>query len=269
MNLYNFIFIAHKIKMVVFPPICAFCGDPTEDYNSLCAKCWLSINFINRGVCRTCGNAINVSHMQKYPSNISMEYCHECQRLGALDKHPNFIAAIAYDDFVKPFIIRMKQKNAPELALLFAKFFHAEDFSGADYIVPVPIHPLRLYHRTYNQTALLAYALRHWYGNAVPPIALDLLKKTKYTPKQKGKNAQSRIHNVQNSFIVPSHLRKHVEDKVIVILDDVLASGATLQACQQALQAAGAKEVRGVALAQTMRSFSMNPSAPENYGQIN
>lgn len=251
MNIHYLLFALHKIKLFLFPPICTFCSEPTEEYDSLCSKCWLSVKFINRGVCKYCGEAIDGENPQKYPFNISTGYCQNCFKLGFCKPSNNFMASIAYDDFVKPFIIKMKQHNSPNLALLFAKFFHVSDFEKADLIIPVPIHPLRLYQRTYNQTALLAFALKYWYGNAVPPVAVNILKKSHYTSKQKGKNAAERAANVKDSFFVPPHMQKHIKDKSIVIIDDVLASGATLNECKQVLEKAGAKEVRGIALAQT------------------
>lgn len=246
------LFGLHELKALLFPPNCSFCLAPIEDYNSLCPRCWLSIRFINRGLCKGCGEPIQGKTLQKYPPNINTAYCPYCQRLKPSHTNDGFSASVMYDEFIRPFIVQMKNHNGTALALLFAKFFHVEDFAGADYIVPVPIHPLRLYQRTYNQAALLAYALRHWHGAEIPPVVPELLEKQRYTPKQKGRSQAERMANVDGSFSVPAKHRATMKGKVIVVLDDVLASGATLRACQRALMEAGAKEVRGVALAKTV-----------------
>jgi ComF family protein len=158
-----------------------------------------------------------------------------------------------YDDFSKQFILRLKDKNEPHFALVFAKFFHEHDFDGIDYIVPVPIHSRRLLTRTYNQSALLALGIKCWYPKC-PEVNLHVLIRNRYTPKQKGKDTVERAKNVQDCISVPSRMRNLVKGKRIAVVDDVAASGATLAECKKALEQAGALEVRCIALAKTARA---------------
>jgi ComF family protein len=162
----------------------------------------------------------------------------------------NIAASIVYDDFSKKFILRMKEHNDPSLALVFAKFFHESDFSDIDFIVPVPIHPGRLWSRTYNQAVLLAQGIKFWHPKC-PDVKLRILKRHRYTPKQKGKDALTRARNVKDCFSVSTQLNELLHGKRIAVIDDVVASGSTLIECRNTLFEAGAREVRCIALAKT------------------
>ncbi|MDR0631130.1 MAG: double zinc ribbon domain-containing protein [Holosporales bacterium] len=238
-----------KVKEILFPPVCAFCGAQTEDYYSLCTNCWFSIKFVNRNVCRYCGIPIKDGATEKYNTTTSSQCCRECSSVG-MSVNCDIAASIVYDDFSKKFILRMKERNDPSLALVFAKFFHESDFSGVDFIVPVPIHPGRLWSRTYNQAALLAQGVKFWHPDC-PTVELRLLKRHRYTPKQKGKDASARAANVKDCFSVSSQRRELLHGKRVAVLDDVAASGATLIECRKALCEAGAQDVRCIALAKT------------------
>ncbi|MDR1208508.1 MAG: double zinc ribbon domain-containing protein [Holosporales bacterium] len=238
-----------KIKELLFPPVCAFCGAQTENYYSLCSNCWFSIKFVNRNVCRYCGTPIKNGMSEKYNSTTSSQCCKECNRVG-VSVDPDIAASIVYDDFSKKFILRMKERNDPSLALVFAKFFHESDFLDVDFIIPVPIHPGRLWSRTYNQAALLAQGIKFWHPGC-PDIELHALKRHRYTPKQKGKDASARARNVKDCFSVSTRRRAMLHGKRIAVLDDVAASGSTLIECRKTLCEAGAQEVRCIALAKT------------------
>jgi ComF family protein len=186
---------------------------------------------------------------EKYNITTSIQCCAECCNFEeSSDK--NIFASIIYDDFSRQFILRLKERSEPTLALVFSKFFHESDFIGLDIIVPVPIHPRRLWIRTYNQSALLARGLKFWHPEC-PDVNLCVLKRHRYTPKQKGKDAGARELNVKDCFSVPQRWRRFAQGKRIAVIDDVTASGATFSECQKALNDAGAQEVRCVALAKT------------------
>jgi ComF family protein len=205
------------------------------------------VNFLSRNVCRSCGSTITNNTQNKFV--ITAQYCADCIDSGIEIDPLQIITSIVYDDFSKKFILRLKNKNEPGLALVFAKFFHEHDFDGLDYIVPVPAHPFRLWQRTYNQAALLALSLKHWFPQC-PNVHLSILKRIRYTPKQKGKSAIDRAQNVKDCIVVPSSMKKHVKNRRIAVIDDVVASKATLLECKKALSDAGAIEVRCVAVAQ-------------------
>lgn len=231
------------LKTLLFPPTCAFCQEPTEEYYSLCPRCWLSLRFINRNTCCCCGEMLNSTDISPC--------CWRCRQAGFLTPHQEIIASLAYDDVSKPSLLRLKERNEPQLALVFARFFNKRDWRGGDFLVPVPQHPLRLWQRTYSQSALLALGIRHWHPDA-PPVRLDLLKRTRYTPKQKGRNAEQRLHNVQGCFTVPSAASPVIKEKSLILIDDVAGSGATLSECKRTLLEAGAREVRTLVLAKSV-----------------
>ncbi|GHS93824.1 amidophosphoribosyltransferase [Alphaproteobacteria bacterium] len=243
-------FLWHKAKSLVFPPTCAFCQAPIEEYHALCAQCWLSLKFINRNVCRICGEAITDKTSEKYNANTSTQCCAQCTGFVTNKRPTDVISFIVYDDFSKQFLLRFKEKNDTSLALVFAQFFNKQDFDDIDLIVPVPLHPLRLWQRTYNQSALLAMGLRHWAPD-VPEIGFNSLCRMRYTPKQKKKGVEDRQKNIQKSMYVPYASRPKIFGKRIAVIDDVVASGATLAECKRALEAAGAREVCCFALAQS------------------
>lgn len=245
-------FMCHTIKTILFPPSCAFCGADVDEYYSLCSKCWFSLHFINRNVCRYCGESIipGKGGCEKYSDFLSTQCCEACRRLGGTPLRSDALASLVYDDFSKPYILRMKNNNETQLAFVFARFFHKADFEGMDYLVPVPLHPLRLSWRTYNQAALLALGIQKW-NKDCPSVRFDLLKRIRPTAQQKGKNVKERLQNVRNQILVPPESFAEVRGKKIAVIDDVVASGATLSECRRVLLDAGAEEVRCLALAQS------------------
>lgn len=245
-------FVVDTVKTLLFPPSCSFCGAAVDEYYSLCSNCWFSLQFINRNVCRYCGESLipGESGCEKYPEALSTQCCKSCRRLGGKSLKSNALACLVYDDFSKSYILRLKEHNDPHLALVFARFFHKADLKGVDYLIPVPLHPLRLSWRTYNQAALLVLGIQKW-NEDCPRVRFDLLKRIRPTPQQKGRNARERLQNVRNQILVPPDKVVDVQGKSIAVIDDVVASGATLSECRRVLLEAGASEVRCLALAQT------------------
>jgi ComF family protein len=201
-------------------------------------------------VCKYCGEAIEQHSTKKYDRYTSTRYCNKCAEF-SFKPTTDILASIVYDDFSKRFILRFKSKNDPAMALTFARMFHRQDFDGVDVIIPVPIHPLRLWSRTYNQSALLALGIRRWHDD-MPPVKLNVLRKVRYRNKQKGRSAAERTANTVDSIIVNKTMESFISGKSVAVIDDVVASGATFEECQRALYKSGAKSVRCIALAQVL-----------------
>ena len=121
---------------------------------------------------------------------------------------------------------------------------------GADMLVPVPLHWRRLVKRKYNQSALLAYSIGKRAGLACAP---HLLQRVKATPPQMQLDRATRLKNVTSAFAVPRDVHAQVKGKIVVLVDDVITTGATVDACAATLKKAGAKEVRVLALARTVK----------------
>jgi ComF family protein len=115
-----------------------------------------------------------------------------------------------------------------------------ELLAEADVLVPVPLHWRRLWARRFNQSAALASAVSR---TSNVPVVATALKRVKATPQQVGLSRTERAHNVQGAFRVPPAARGEVAGRRLILIDDVLTSGATLDACARALLSARAAQV--------------------------
>jgi ComF family protein len=158
----------------------------------------------------------------------------------------DIIHALKYDgrrSLAAPLAARMRARGAAVLA-------------GADCVVPVPLHAMRRLQRGFNQAADLAACLG-------PPV-VHALWRTQYTAQQTGLSAAARRRNVAGAFRVSPLLtqrarERHVEGKVVVLIDDVMTTGATLAACARVLKKAGAREVRTLTAARAAIRASPQP----------
>lgn len=155
-------------------------------------------------------------------------------------------SALVYDEASKELILPFKRAGRTDLAPVLAQLLlqaGREVLEGADVLIPVPLHPLRLLRRRYNQSQLLAAALSNLSGHRVMPWAL---KRRRYTAQQSGSHT-ARRRNVRGAFVV----RRDVRGLNVVLIDDVLTSGATLEASAAALLEAGAQRVSFLTVART------------------
>jgi ComF family protein len=152
-------------------------------------------------------------------------------------------AACLYDDASREPILKLKHADRPDLAGLFALWIGRaarELVAEADAVAPVPLHPLRLLRRRYNQAAEIARPLARREGLAYLP---DALVRRRATESQAGKSGSGRRRNVAAAFEVPAHKRRLVEGRRILLVDDVMTTGATAEGCARALKSAGAARV--------------------------
>lgn len=123
-------------------------------------------------------------------------------------------------------------------------------FEGAHYLVPVPLHPRRLRERRFNQAALLARALSRIKNI---PMNTHSLGRVKPTDSQGGKTASGRRRNMQGAFAVAEGRKEGIKNCNIILIDDVLTTGATVQACARVLKGAGASRVDVLTLARVVK----------------
>ncbi len=227
---------------VVLPPRCLSCGVTVSAPGTLCATCWRGITFLGRPCCACCG----------YPFAYDLGSGGLC---GACAAHsPPFDrarAAMRYDESSRNLVLALKHGDRLHLAPALAQWMRragAELLDGADLLVPVPLHWTRLFTRRYNQAAVLAQAMAKV---GAPPVSADCLIRRRRTPPQGRKNAAARRRNVAGAFRV--RRPAEVAGRRIVLIDDVLTTGATVEECARVLKRAGAARVEVLALARTVR----------------
>lgn len=227
---------------LVLPPRCLACGVTVGAVGTLCPSCWRGITFLGAPRCACCG----------YPFAFDLGEGGLCGACAAhTPPYDRARAAMRYDDASRNLVLALKHGDRLHLAPALAQWMRragAELLGDADWLVPVPLHWTRLFARRYNQAAVLAQALAR---AGAPPVAAECLIRRRRTPSQARKNAAARRRNVAGAFRV----RKpgEVRGKRIVLIDDVLTTGATVEECARALKRAGAARVDVLALARTVR----------------
>src|SRR6185312_4307372 len=159
-----------------------------------------------------------------------------------------------YDEFSKGPILALKRADRHDVVPAFARWLERAGrdlISDADVIVPVPLHPLRLWVRRFNQSALLAHALARRVHKPYEPLAL---LRTRSTPSQgEMPSAKARRKNMRGAFRVDTRRAPAVKGRNVLLVDDVLTTGATVDACARALKRAGASQVAVLTLARVAR----------------
>lgn len=207
----------------MWPPMCLICKEIT-DTQGVCVSCWSSITWLQNDA----SSVIVQGHGDPLKVYAAMEY-------DALSKHL-FLA------------LKMQDKThiAPYLAqLMIQKFAHV--FLEYDYIVPVPMHRWSLIKRTYNQSAIIAMHI--WRKLRPCPIyAPSMLRKTKMTARQMRLSQSARLRNVRNAFSVS----RDITGAKILLIDDVMTTGATMYECTKALLKSGASDVGCMVVARVL-----------------
>lgn len=174
--------------------------------------------------------------------------------LGCIADPPKFSAARAvmvYDDGCKNFILRFKHGDRLHPVPAIAKWMYrvGKDLCDeADLIVPVPLHRWRLFKRRYNQSALLAQSLGKLCNKR---LCADALKRIRATKPQGKLSRKQRQKNVHGSIEANKNRLEFIKDRVIVLIDDVFTTGATVNECSKVLIEAGAKKVYVLTIAKT------------------
>jgi ComF family protein len=237
--------IAAKVLDLLLPPLCLVCDEPVGDAATLCPECWKQIQFIAPPFCACCGAPFD------FPVSEGT-LCGAC-----LTEAPHFKAARAamlYDDNSRKLVLGFKHGDRTHAAKALAAWMHragGEFLEAADALVPVPLHRWRLFHRRYNQSALLAQKIGVLAGKPVLP---DVLLRIRATPVQGHLKRKERQENVKGAFAVDARQKSGVEGKTLVLIDDVMTTGATVNECSRVLLAAGAKQVNVLTLSR-VKSF--------------
>ncbi len=222
---------------LVLPPTALDGGPKTPtpvQSSGLTAGAWGRIRFIEAPFCDGCGAPFDYDMGQG-------ARCAACQA-----RHPAFDhgrAACLYDEHSRDLILKLKHGDRTDLAGLFARWLAraAADLVGdVEAVAPVPLHRWRLLGRRFNQAAEIARPLARMTGLAYWP---DALIRARATDSQAGKSGLGRRRNVAAAFRVSPAWRRRVEGRAVLLIDDVLTTGATAEGCARAFKAAGARRV--------------------------
>ncbi|WP_414710064.1 ComF family protein [Pseudorhodoplanes sp.] len=219
---------------VGLPPLCPSCRDPVGDGAGLCAACWSKLSPIDRPFCEKLGIPFTYD---PGPGIYSM------QAIADPPAYARARAAVRYDDVARTMVHALKYGDRLDLAPIMAGWMAragSELLADAEVVVPVPLHWRRMWARRFNQSATLAKLLADPRGL---PLEVSALKRVKATPQQVGLSKSERAANVQGAFRVEPSGKAGIMRRHVLLVDDVLTSGATVDACARALLRAGARQV--------------------------
>lgn len=233
---------ARALLDLLLPPRCLACGEEVAEPHALCAPCWRKLTFLGEPCCACCGLPFD------YDLG-SGALCGACTR--APPAYDRARSAVRYDEGSRRLVLSFKHGDRLNGARAFGEWMRragAGLLADADLLVPVPLHWSRLLRRRYNQAALLAYAIRAQGGPAVAP---DALRRRRRTPSQGKFGAEERRRNVRRAFALKTGMS--VDGLKVVLIDDVLTTGATVEECARTLKRAGAARVDVLTLARSLR----------------
>lgn len=226
------------------PPSCPVCDLSVEAAGLICAACFPRFRPIAPPLCDACGLPVAATETPSGPG-----LCPACTARRPLYRRAR--AVWLYGGAAKDLILRLKYADredlAPTLGRLMARA-GADLLREADLLLPVPLHLRRLLARRYNQAALLARAVARASG---VPAAVDALRRTRATPPLADLSREEREASLIDAFAVRRRWAGRIAGGRIVLIDDVLTSGSTAEACAEALLAAGAAWVDVLAAART------------------
>jgi ComF family protein len=227
---------AHAARLaldIALPTLCVACREPV-DGDGVCAACWAKLSFIAQPYCPRLGIPFVYD---PGPGLLSME---------AIANPPAYQrarAAVRYDDVARTLVHALKYQDRTDLAPAMGRWMAragGELLGEADLLVPVPLHWRRSWSRRYNQSGALARSIERQSG---VKVASEALRRVRPTQQQIGLTRSQRASNVQGAFKVAKERQSLVQGRRVILVDDVLTSGATVDACARALLRAKAASV--------------------------
>ncbi|MFM5955245.1 MAG: double zinc ribbon domain-containing protein [Novosphingobium sp.] len=219
---------------LVFPPRCPLCGEALASQSGLCATCWNTLAIPGEPSCTLCQRPFG-------EGGTAGTVCAPC--LAQAPRHDGIAAGTLYNDASRRLILALKHGNRIALSPLLARLMLAQlpETVDADWlVVPVPLHRWRLWRRGFNQAALLGGELARARSAR---LVVDGLVRRKRTPSLGGLGKAARARALSGAIAINSRRANQIRGAKVVLVDDVLTSGATSAACVSALKRAGAERV--------------------------
>ena len=229
----------------IYPPQCIACDALTDVDHALCSACWSETEFLEGLVCDLCGVPLVGQ------DDGDTVHCDDCLTTARPWDHGR--AVFAYKGVGRRLVLALKHGDRTDLVPAFASWIakKAQNLPVLEpVLVPVPLHRLRLIRRKYNQSALLVQAVANVMHAAV---CIDALQRTQHTPMLDGHSKDARFSVMSHVITFNAKRQAHIHGRNVLLIDDVMTSGATLAACTEALYAAGAAHVSCVTLARVVK----------------
>ncbi|MDG1288059.1 MAG: ComF family protein [Rickettsiales bacterium] len=229
---------------LLFPPQCGLCREMVGENGGVCSDCWQKLNFISAPFCSHCG----------YPHEFDMGQGAQCAAcMETTPEYHGHRSVLHFDDASKRLIHDLKYYDKPLMLDTFARWMAQASPEWIDLdealLVPVPIHRWRLLKRKYNQSALLAKRLA---SLQEMHVGYNILTRIKNNPPQASLPRKERLKNLSGAFAVNPKKREAIKGRTIILIDDVMTTGATINACAKQLKKAGSGRVYCLTLARTV-----------------
>ena len=237
--------LLNKILNFLYPPVCPVCNESVESHGTLCAKCWAQFNWISNPKCFKCG--------YPFPADLDLGDKPLCPHCAAGECDLDFIrSSCVYDDVSKNIMLPFKHaSNLKYQTLMSRAMINAlRDLNlDVDVVMPVPLAWKRLFKRGYNQATLLARPIAKYYKAY---LDVDTVTR-KYKQNMGHKTAKQRRENVRGVFKVVN--KNKIRGKKILLVDDVMTSGATFYELNRILRNAGASAVYAVSFCRVVHAI--------------
>lgn len=233
------------ILRAVYPPRCLACGQRVGATAGLCPGCWRETPFVRGLACDGCGAPLPGRDEGR------AEHCDDCLRLARPWSRGR--AALVYTGAARRMVLALKHGDRHDLVPPMASWMAsaaAPILVPGMLLAPVPLHRWRYFRRRCNQAALLGQAVA---AQARLGWCPDLLQRTRRTASQEGRDRDARFANVQGAIRVHPGRKGLLAGRHVLLVDDVMTSGATLAACAEACRAGGAHDVRVLVLARVAK----------------
>lgn len=229
----------------LLPPLCIACHRPLSQSHGVCGDCFKTITFIEKPYCILCAFPLE-------PFELDDVTCAACTT------SPFFFdrlrAPFAYDGTIKDLLMRFKHGDGTDLVLFFARSMvraAGDVLPDVDWIVPVPLHWGRLIKRGYNQAGILAAAISKI---TKIPVMPDGLVRQKSTVSMGHLTSQKRRENIHKAFDVRIKWRPKLQNSNVILIDDVMTTGATVNECVKVMKSFGAGRIDVITIARVLKS---------------